>query len=49
MSEWKQKWFWTEATAAPEGDGFTVLLDGRKVKTSAKAAPGVRMAKAISA
>ncbi|MQQ08438.1 ATPase [Epibacterium sp. SM1979] len=52
MSEWKQKRFWTEATAAPEGDGFTVLLDGRKVKTPAKAAlvlPTLAMAQAVAA
>lgn len=52
MSEWKQKRFWTEATAAPEGDGFTVLLDGRKVKTPAKAAlilPTLAMAHAVAA
>ena len=52
MSEWKQKRFWTDATAAPDGDGFTVLLDGRKVKTPAKAAlilPTLAMAKAVAA
>lgn len=52
MSEWKQKRFWTEATAAPEGTGFTVLLDGRKVKTPAKAAlilPTHAMAEAVAA
>lgn len=37
MSEWKARRFWKEALPAPEGDGFTVLLDGRKVKTPAKA------------
>ncbi len=38
MSEWKAKRFWTEAkTEATEG-GYTVRLDGRPVKTPAKAA-----------
>lgn len=34
---WAPKRFWKAATVAAEGDGFTVLLDGRKVKTPAKA------------
>ncbi len=37
MSEWKQKRFWKEATVAENADGFTVLLDGRGLKTPAKA------------
>lgn len=52
MSEWKQKRFWKKATAAAEGEGFTVLLDGRKVKTPAKAAlvlPTLAMADAVAA
>ncbi|MBT8155952.1 ATPase [Epibacterium ulvae] len=52
MSEWKQKRFWKAATSAPEGAGFTVLLDGRKVKTPAKAAlvlPTEAMALAVAA
>lgn len=37
MSQWKVKRFWTEATAVPVEGGFTVHLDGRPVKTPAKA------------
>jgi chaperone required for assembly of F1-ATPase len=37
MSEWKTERFWQEATVEPEGQGFKVLLDGRAVKTPAKA------------
>ena len=36
-SEWKAKRFWTDVTVVSEGDGFTVELDGRLVKTPAKA------------
>ncbi|MGB8621439.1 MAG: ATP12 family protein [Paracoccaceae bacterium] len=38
MSEWTAKRFWKEAVAVDAGDGFTVHLDGRPVKTPAKAA-----------
>lgn len=38
MSEWNAKRFWKEASVAPEGQGFTVHLDGRPVKTPAKQA-----------
>ncbi len=37
MSGWKAKRFWTTATAEPCDGGFTVRLDGRAVKTPAKA------------
>ena len=37
MSGWKAKRFWTVATAEPCDGGFTVRLDGRAVKTPAKA------------
>ena len=37
MSDWKPKRFWTAASVAPVEGGFTVLLDGRGVKTPAKA------------
>lgn len=40
MSEWKQRRFWKEAAPAPaDGDdaGWLVLLDGRQVRTPAKA------------
>ena len=38
MSEWAMKRFWTEVSFQPEGDRFAVKLDGRSVKTPAKAA-----------
>lgn len=38
MSEWKAKRFWKEATAEQLDDGWTIRLDGRSVKTPAKAA-----------
>ncbi|GAA0308855.1 ATP12 family chaperone protein [Rhodovulum strictum] len=37
MSGWTAKRFWTAADVAEAGDGFTVLLDGRPVRTPAKA------------
>lgn len=52
MSEWKQKRFWKEASAAPEDGGWAVLLDGRKLKTPAKATlilPTQAMAEAVAA
>lgn len=52
MSEWKQKRFWTTATPAQVDTGWTVTLDGRAVKTPAKAAlvlPTGAMAEAIAA
>lgn len=52
MSEWKAKRFWKQATTAPEGDGFSVLLDGRPVRTPAKThliVPTEAMAQAIAA
>jgi len=36
MSEWKQKRFWTDATAVQTDGGWAVHLDGRAVKTPAK-------------
>lgn len=52
MSEWRPKRFWKVAgvTAAP--DGFAVVLDGRPVRTPAKAAlevPSRPLAEAIAA
>lgn len=41
MSEWKAKRFWKEAKADETGTGFTVRLDGRPVKTPAKASLAV--------
>ena len=38
MSEWKQKRFWSDATAVADGTGWVIELDGRRVKTPAKAA-----------
>ena len=40
MSGWAKKRFWTEVTVAQAADGFAMLLDGRGVKTPAKAALG---------
>lgn len=37
MSEWAPKRFWKAAGVAAEGDGWAVQLDGRAVKTPAKA------------
>lgn len=37
MNEWAARRFWTRAEAVPEQAGFTVRLDGRPVKTPAKA------------
>ncbi|MEO0669272.1 MAG: ATP12 family protein [Pseudomonadota bacterium] len=52
MSEWKQKRFWTDAAAVADGPGWVIELDGRRVKTPAKAAlevPTRAMAEAIAA
>lgn len=52
MSGWKAKRFWKTATAEACEGGFTVRLDGRAVKTPAKAAfvvPTLAMAKAAAA
>ena len=37
MAEWKLKRFWNAATVEQTDGGFAVLLDGRSVKTPAKA------------
>lgn len=37
MTEWKQKRFWTEVAIVPAPDGYAVELDGRAVRTPAKA------------
>ena len=34
--EWRARRFWTAAEVAPEGDGWTVRLDGRAVRTPLK-------------
>jgi len=51
MAEWKAKRFWKAASVAPCDGGFEVLLDGRKVRTPAKAplvVPTAAMAEAIA-
>ncbi|PTV95712.1 chaperone required for assembly of F1-ATPase [Rhodobacter aestuarii] len=51
MSGWTAKRFWKEATVEEAEGGFTVKLDGRAVKTPAKAAlvvPTRAMAEAIA-
>jgi chaperone required for assembly of F1-ATPase len=52
MSDWKPKRFWKTAVATTCDGGFTVELDGRSVKTPAKAmliVPTLPMAEAIAA
>lgn len=52
MSGWAQKRFWKEVTVAETANGFEVELDGRRVKTPAKAplmVPTRAMAEAIAA
>lgn len=52
MSEWAPKRFWKAADVAETEGGFTVLLDGRAVRTPAKAAfvvPTHAMAHAVAA
>lgn len=52
MSGWAQKRFWKEVSVAETEDGFAVELDGRRVRTPAKAplaVPSREMAEAIAA
>ncbi|MER5173297.1 ATP12 family chaperone protein [Thioclava kandeliae] len=52
MSSWTAKRFWKEATVVASDDGFGVALDGRPVKTPAKAplvVPTQALALAIAA
>ncbi|MFC3614591.1 ATP12 family chaperone protein [Lutimaribacter marinistellae] len=52
MSEWKPKRFWNAATVQEGEEGFSVTLDGRPVRTPAKAElqlPTRAMAEAIAA
>lgn len=52
MSDWQAKRFWTEARVLPEDLGFVVELDGRRLKTPAKASlvmPTRDMADAVAA
>ena len=51
MSDWKPKRFWTTSTVVETDGGYTVELDGRRVKTPAKAAldlPTRAMAEAVA-
>ncbi|MGK7654650.1 ATP12 family chaperone protein [Roseovarius sp. B08] len=51
MSEWKAKRFWKEAAVVEDAGGFGIRLDGRPVKTPAKAAlvvPSRPLAEAIA-
>ena len=38
MSEWALKRFWSDVAVEAEGDGFSIRLDGRPVRTPAKRA-----------
>ncbi|OWU84009.1 ATPase [Oceanicola sp. 22II-s10i] len=52
MTEWKAKRFWKSAGVVPAGDGFTVELDGRPVRTPGKSPlilPSRAMAELIAA
>ena len=52
MSEWKAKRFWKQASATQADGGWQVLLDGRPVRTPAKAAlllPSQALAEAVAA
>ncbi|NOD65711.1 MULTISPECIES: ATP12 family chaperone protein [unclassified Ruegeria] len=52
MSDWKPKRFWKESTVVETDGGFTVELDGRRVKTPAKEGlvlPTRTMADAVAA
>ncbi|SHE64554.1 Chaperone required for the assembly of the F1-ATPase [Ruegeria intermedia] len=51
MSDWKPKRFWTSSAVVETDGGYTVELDGRRVKTPAKAAlvlPTRAMAEAVA-
>ncbi|WP_170429319.1 ATP12 family chaperone protein [Ruegeria arenilitoris] len=52
MSDWKPKRFWTASAVVQADDGYTVELDGRRVKTPAKAGlilPTLAMAQEVAA
>ena len=52
MSDWAPKRFWQTAEVVADADGFAIALDGRSVKTPAKAllsVPTRKMADAIAA
>ncbi|WP_170476989.1 ATP12 family chaperone protein [Ruegeria arenilitoris] len=51
MSDWKPKRFWTDSVVVQTEDGFTVELDGRRVRTPAKEGlilPTSAMAQAVA-
>ncbi|MBR9764947.1 MAG: ATPase [Rhodobacteraceae bacterium] len=51
MSDWKPRVFWTRAEAVPTEGGHTVQLDGRPVRTPAKAplvVPSAPLAQALA-
>ncbi|KIC41083.1 ATPase [Ruegeria sp. ANG-R] len=51
MSDWKPKRFWTESAVVESDGGYTIELDGRRVKTPAKVAlslPTRAMAEAVA-
>ena len=51
MSDWKPKRFWTSSAVVAADDGYAVELDGRRVKTPAKAPlvlPTRAMAEAVA-
>jgi len=51
MTGWKRKRFWKDAAAVAEGEGFAVHLDGRPLRTPAKAPlvmPTQPMAEAVA-
>ncbi|MEL0437691.1 ATP12 family chaperone protein [Phycobacter sp. K97] len=51
MSEWAPKRFWKTTSVAELEDGYTVELDGRRVRTPAKSAlivPSLQMAEAVA-
>ncbi|MCF6314702.1 MAG: ATPase [Marinosulfonomonas sp.] len=51
MAEWTAKRFWKEASVVEANDGFTVLLDGRKLRTPVKSeliVPTRELAEAIA-
>jgi len=52
MSEWKAKRFWSQASSAPKGEGYQILLDEREVKTPGRVClivPTIELANAIAA
>lgn len=52
MSEWKARRFWTETAIAQDDEGWQVLLDGRRLRSPAKAAlilPNAAVAEAVRA